>query len=163
MLDLRFDERGLTGREAGAADPALISALAAGMMLVDTGQRRVSGEIIDRGSYRAEETAELVLAADDVAIGLREGSLARVLAGMRRSAAAKVARYPEANASATAIAQRLTPLGAEVVRMCGAGGGGHVLVWAPEDRHAALAAALGGAEVRRPAIAAPGVRIEEGA
>jgi D-glycero-alpha-D-manno-heptose-7-phosphate kinase len=163
MLDLRFDERGLTHLEAVAADPALIAALAAGMMLVDTGQRRVSGEVIARGSYRSDVTAELVLAAGEVAVGLREGSLARVLTGMRRSAVAKAARYPEANAGATAIARRLAPLGAEVVRMCGAGGGGHVLVWAPADCHAAITASLGGAAVRRPAIAAPGVRIEEGA
>jgi D-glycero-alpha-D-manno-heptose-7-phosphate kinase len=163
MLDLHFDERGLTHREAVTADPALIAALAAGMMLVDTGQRRVSGDVIDRGSYRSDVTAELVLAAGEVAVGLRQGSLARVLAGMRRSAAAKAARCPEANAGATAIAQSLAPLGAEVVRMCGAGGGGHILVWAPAERHAAISASLGGAAVRRPAIAAAGVRIEEGA
>ncbi len=161
MLDLCFDERGLTSRDAVAASPELIGQLAAGMMLVDTGQRRVSGDVLDRVSRRAESTAELVAAAGDVARALREGSLERVLAGMRRGAAAKAARDPEASAGATAIAAILGPLGAEVVRMCGAGGGGHVLVWAPADRRAAITAALGGAAVRTPAIAAPGVRLEE--
>jgi D-glycero-alpha-D-manno-heptose-7-phosphate kinase len=161
MLDLRFDEQGLEGREAVAADPALIADLAAGMMLVDTGQRRVSGEVIDRARTSAQLTAELVAAAGDVAAGLREGSLERVVAGMRRSAAAKAGRDPEANAAATAIAAQLEPLGAEVVRMCGAGGGGHVLVWAPPERHDSIVAALGGARIRRPALAAPGVRLED--
>ena len=162
MLDLHFDERGLTRREAVAADPGLVAALSAGMLLVDTGQRRVSGEVIDRARASPALTGELIAAAGDVAAGLREGSLAHVLAGMRRSAAAKAARDPEANAGATALARLLVPLGAEVVRICGAGGGGHVLVWAPPDRHAAITRALGGAPVRRPALAAPGVRLEEG-
>jgi len=161
MLDLRFDERGLTGREAVSATPGLIAELTSGMLLVDTGQRRVSGEVIDRASYAADVTAQLIAAASEVASGLREGSLERVVAGMRRSAAAKAARDPEANAGATAIAARLEPLGAEVVRMCGAGGGGHVLVWAPAERHEAITVALQGVVVRRPALAAPGVRIED--
>jgi D-glycero-alpha-D-manno-heptose-7-phosphate kinase len=161
LLDLRFDERGLVSREVAAAAPALIRKLEAGMMLVDTGQRRVSGEVIERARYRADATAELVGAAGDVARGLREGSLDLVVAGMRRSAAAKAARDPEASAVAAALTAAAEPLGAEVVRMCGAGGGGHVLVWAPADRHASIAAALGGAAVRRPAIAAPGVRVDQ--
>jgi D-glycero-alpha-D-manno-heptose-7-phosphate kinase len=160
MLDLRFDEGGLRGREVVAADPALVAALAAGMLLVDTGQRRVSGEVIDRGRTSPEITAELIAAAGDVAKGLGEGSLSLVFAGMRRSAAAKTARDPEANAGATALARLLVPLGAEVVRMCGAGGGGHVLVWAPPERHPEISVALGGAQVRRPALSAPGVRFE---
>jgi D-glycero-alpha-D-manno-heptose-7-phosphate kinase len=161
MLDLRFDERGLVGREPVNADPALLRRFEAGMMLVDTGHRRVSGEVIDRAAYSLDATMELVAAAGEVAAALREGSLERVLAGMRRSAAAKVMRDPEANAGAAAIARQIAPLGAAVVRMCGAGGGGHVLVWAEEERHAAIAAALGGVAVRRPGIAAPGVRVEE--
>jgi D-glycero-alpha-D-manno-heptose-7-phosphate kinase len=36
-----------------------------------------------------------------------------------------------------------------------------VLVWAPEERHPAILAALGAALVRRPALGAAGVRIEE--
>ena len=79
---------------------------------------------------------------------------------MYDSAAAKTTRDPEANAGATALARLLVPLGAEVVRMCGAGGGGHVLVWAPPDRHPAITDALGEAQVRRPALSAPGVRLE---
>jgi len=160
MLDLHFDERGVARRETVAAPPELTGQLAAGMMLVDTGQRRVSGEVIGRARHRAEVTAELVEAAGDVARALREGSLDRVLAGMRRGAVAKAGRDPEASADATALAVTLGPLGAEVVRMCGAGGGGHVLVWAPADRRAAIVAALGSAAVRTPAIAAPGVRLE---
>ncbi len=160
LLDLRYDERGLSHRAAVAASPELVARLAAGMILVDTGQRRVSGEILERARPRAEITAELVEAAGDVARALREGSLERVVAGMRRGAIAKAARDPEASAGATALAAVLGPLGAEVVRMCGAGGGGHVLVWAPVESRAAIAAALGGAAVRTPSIAAPGVRLE---
>jgi D-glycero-alpha-D-manno-heptose-7-phosphate kinase len=160
MLDLRFDEGGLARREAVAADPGLVEALSAGMLLVDTGQRRVSGEVIDRAQTSPAVTAELIAAAGDVAAALREGSLPRVLAGMRRSSAAKIARDPDANAGAIALGRLLFPLGAEVVRMCGAGGGGHVLVWAAPECHAGIFAALGGATVRRPALSAPGVRLE---
>jgi D-glycero-alpha-D-manno-heptose-7-phosphate kinase len=46
--------------------------------------------------------------------------------------------------------------------MCGAGGGGHVLVWAPAERHDAVLAVLGHPVVRRPALNAQGVRLEEG-
>ena len=162
LLDLRFDEGGLTSRTAPAVSPALLAELEAGMLLVDTGERRVSGEVIGRARYPEGATAELVAAAGDVALGLEEGLLSRVIAGMRRSAAAKIARDPTANQGAIALAARIEPLGAEVVRMCGAGGGGHVLVWAPEDRHAAIVAALGDCVVRRPALAAAGVRLEEG-
>jgi D-glycero-alpha-D-manno-heptose-7-phosphate kinase len=161
LLDLRFDERGVTQRQTVRADPALIAELAAGVMLIDTGQRRVSGEVIDRASPSAAVSAELVAAAGDVAFGLQDGSLARVLAGMRRSAAAKAARDPEASAGATAIAARLAQHGAEVVRMCGAGGGGHVLVWAPADCRPAIVAEVRGAPVRTPGLAAPGVRLED--
>ena len=161
LLDLCFDERGLTGRQAIDAPAPLVEGLSAGMMLVDTGLRRVSGEVIGRARYGADATAALVAAAADTARALREGSLPGVVAGMRRSAEAKAARDPEASAAAAALQERLAPLGAEVVRMCGAGGGGHVLVWAPEGLHPAIAAALGFATVRRAAIAAPGVRIEE--
>jgi D-glycero-alpha-D-manno-heptose-7-phosphate kinase len=161
LLDLRFDERGLVDRVAVDAPPGLVHALEAGLMLVDTGARRVSGDVIRRAHYGVEATAELVAAAGDVARGLLDGSLPKVLAGMRRSAAAKVARDPEANAGVRELAARIEPLGAEVVRMCGAGGGGHVLVWARTEHHAAIAAALGGAVVvRRPAVAAEGVRLE---
>jgi D-glycero-alpha-D-manno-heptose-7-phosphate kinase len=80
---------------------------------------------------------------------------------MRRNAAAKVRRDPVASAPAVELADRLAPLGAEVVRMCGAGLGGHVLVWAPEDCHAAITDALDGCTVRRTPLRAPGVRLEE--
>ncbi|MFT3774214.1 MAG: hypothetical protein QM820_53305 [Minicystis sp.] len=161
LLDLRFDEHGLTSRAEVAVSPALLAELEAGMLLVDTGQRRVSGEVIGRARYPEGATAELVAAAGDVALGFEEGLLPRVIAGMRRSAAAKVARDPAANAGGIAIAARIEPLGAEVVRVCGAGGGGHVLVWAAAERHAAIVEALGDCVVRRPALAAAGVRLEE--
>jgi D-glycero-alpha-D-manno-heptose-7-phosphate kinase len=163
MLDLRFGEGGLTQREVVAVAPSLVEALTAGLLLVDTGRRRVSGEVIDRSHASPAATAELIAAAGDVAAALREGSLPSVLAGMRRSSAAKAARDPDANAGAVALAEILSPLGAEVVRTCGAGGGGHVLVWAAPDRHPAIFGALGGATVRRPAPAAPGVRLEDSA
>jgi D-glycero-alpha-D-manno-heptose-7-phosphate kinase len=159
LLDLRFDERGLRDRVALEVDPALLAALGAGMLLVDTGERRVSGEVIDRARYDEASAAALVAAAAEVVEGLREGSLARVVAAMRRNAAAKAARDPAGNAAAVSLTARLAPLGAEVVRMCGAGGGGHVLVWAAPARHGALLAALPGHVVRRAALGAPGVEL----
>lgn len=160
ILDLRFDEHGLTGREDVTPGAALVEALQDGLILLDTGQRRVSGEVIDRARYPVEATLELVAAAGDLAGALREGSLEGALLAMQRTAAAKIARDPGASADAVALAARLGPLGARVVRMCGAGGGGHVLVWAPASAHAAIVEELGGATVRRPAIAAAGVRLE---
>lgn len=159
LLDLRFDERGVMTQEAPLAESTLLAALGDGMLLVDTGQRRVSGEVLDKVPRSAEVTAELVGAAGEVARGLAEGSLAAVLAGMRRSAAAKLRRDPVGNAAATALGEKLREHGAQVVRVCGAGAGGHVLVWAAAERHAGIAAAVGGT-VRRPAIAAEGVREE---
>jgi D-glycero-alpha-D-manno-heptose-7-phosphate kinase len=161
VLDLRFDEVGLRGCDPIFPDPALLRRIEAGLMLVDTGRRRVSGEVLGRARRGADTTAELVAAAGEVAEGLAAGSLERVLAGMRRNAAAKVRRDPVASAPAVELAAQLEPLGAEVVRMCGAGLGGHALVWAPEDRHPAIAAALDGCTIRRPLLRAPGIRLEE--
>jgi D-glycero-alpha-D-manno-heptose-7-phosphate kinase len=159
LVDLRFDDTGAMTGAAGLGDPALVAALGAGMLLVDTGQRRVSGEVLARVPRSAEVTAELVAAAGDVVRGFEEGSLAAVIAGMKRSAAAKLRRDPVGNAAAVTLGAQLAEHGAEVVRVCGAGAGGHVLVWAAADRHAAILAAVGGT-VRRPAIAAAGVREE---
>jgi D-glycero-alpha-D-manno-heptose-7-phosphate kinase len=159
MQDLRFDAAGAVARSPLPENIALTEALGAGMLLVDTGQRRVSGEVLDRAAPRADVTAEMVAAAGDVVRGFASGSLDQVLTGMRRSAAAKIRRDPVANAMAVELARALSPHGVEVVRMCGAGGGGHVLVWAPPDRHEAITSALG-ATVRRPALGAPGVRLE---
>ena len=156
LLDLRFDEHGAMTQEAPLAASTLLLALGEGMLLVDTGRRRVSGEVLDKVPRSAEVTAELVGAADDVAQGIAAGSIAAVLAGMKRSAAAKLRRDPIGNAAAAALEVQLREHGAEVVRVCGAGAGGHVLVWAPKERHPAILAAVGGT-VRRPAIAAPGV------
>jgi D-glycero-alpha-D-manno-heptose-7-phosphate kinase len=159
LLDLRFDEHGLRDRVALDVDPALLAALGAGMLLVDTGERRVSGEVLGRARFDEAGAALLVAAAALVAEGLLAGSLDRVVAGMRANASAKTARDPAASTAALALAARLSPLGAEVVRMCGAGGGGHVLVWAPPDRHGAILAALEGLLVRRPKLGAPGVEL----
>jgi D-glycero-alpha-D-manno-heptose-7-phosphate kinase len=161
IQDITFDDAGGVRAERLDLAPGLVRAIEEGLLLVDSGSRRVSGEVLGRTPRRPEITAELVAAAGDVARGLAAGSLDQVLAGMRRNAAAKVRRLPEASAEASALAERLTPLGAEVVRVCGAGGGGHVLVWAPPSRHAAITAELAGSVVRRPPIAAVGVRIEE--
>jgi D-glycero-alpha-D-manno-heptose-7-phosphate kinase len=160
LLDLRFDGGGIGSRASVDAPPGLLRDIEDGLLLVDTGRRRVSGEVIGRADYPPETTRELVEAAGDVARGFAEGALDQVLAGMRRGAVAKTARDPAANEPATAIAARLDGCGAEVVRMCGAGAGGHVLVWAPRARHAAVEAALDGCTVRRAAIRAEGVRIE---
>jgi D-glycero-alpha-D-manno-heptose-7-phosphate kinase len=159
LLDLRFDDTGAMTQADSLGDSTLVAALGAGMLLVDTGQRRVSGEALDKVPRDAAVTADLVEAAHEVARGLAQGSLEAVLAGMRRSAAAKLRRDPAGNAAAAALGEQLREHGAEVVRVCGAGAGGHVLVWAAAPRHAAISAAVGGT-VRRPAIAAPGVREE---
>ena len=159
LLDLRFDERGAMAQEAPIASAALLAELGDGMLLVDTGQRRVSGAVLDRVPRSVEVTSALVGAADDVARGIAAGSIEAVIAGMKRSAAAKLRRDPIGNAAAAALGEQLREHGAEVVRVCGAGAGGHVLVWAAAGRHAGIVEAVGGT-VRRPAIAAEGVREE---
>ncbi|MRG94296.1 hypothetical protein [Polyangium spumosum] len=162
MLDLAFGEAGCTRIDRITPDEALAAELEAGLLLVDTHVRRVSGEVLEQVDAAAAlaNVAELVASAAEVVEALREGSLGRALEGMRRSAVAKVRRAPSASALATELGERLAGLGVEVIRACGAGGGGHVLVWAPEARHAEILRALGPATVRRPALAAPGVRIE---
>ncbi|WP_272458278.1 GHMP family kinase ATP-binding protein [Polyangium jinanense] len=162
LLDLAFGEAGCTRIERITPEQALAAELEAGLLLVDTHVRRVSGAVLEQVDAAAAlaNVAELAESATEVAAALREGSLARALAGMRRTAMAKVRRAPEASALATELGDKLAGLGVEVIRACGAGGGGHVLVWAPEARHAEILRALGPATVRRPALSAPGVRIE---
>ncbi|WP_438018114.1 hypothetical protein WMF18_03100 [Sorangium sp. So ce315] len=163
LLDLAFDARGCSGvRPLAVGCPALVPALSAGLLLVDTAVRRVSGEVLDRVDAGAacEAKAELVAAAGDVARGFEAGSLALVLSGMRRGAAAKVRLSEAASAIALSMKQRLDGLGVEVLRVCGAGGGGHILIWAPAERHARIVEALGPCLVRRPALGAAGVRLD---
>ncbi|WP_437781517.1 GHMP family kinase ATP-binding protein [Sorangium sp. So ce1097] len=163
LLDLAFDARGCSGvRPLAAGCPELVPALSAGLLLVDTAVRRVSGEVLDRVDAGAacEAKAELVAAAGDVARGFEAGSLALVLSGMRRGAAAKVRLSEAASAIAISMKQRLDGLGVEVLRVCGAGGGGHILIWAPAERHARIVEALGPCLVRRPALGAAGVRLD---
>lgn len=164
LLDLRYDERGAIDVAPLCADPVTVEALQAGLLLVDTEQRRVSGEVLARMDPCAalDTAAELVASADDVARGLAVGSLDEVLRGMRRNAAAKARRDPAANAFALDLEQRIEGLGTEVVRACGAGGGGHVLVWAWPHQHSAIASALEGCSIRRAMLGAEGVRIDIG-
>jgi D-glycero-alpha-D-manno-heptose-7-phosphate kinase len=164
ILDLRFGESGCIGLEPIHPDPALLAQLGKGFILVDTRVRRVSGDVLRRVDKAAAlaSVGELVASAGDVAAGLREGSLERVLAGMRRSAMAKLRRSPAANALAVELAEKLAGKGVEVIRVCGAGAGGHVLVWAHEEHHASIVQTLGATSIRRPALKAPGVRIEQG-
>ncbi|WP_437636338.1 GHMP family kinase ATP-binding protein [Sorangium sp. So ce854] len=163
LLDLAFDARGCSEvRPLAVGSPELVPALSAGLLLVDTAVRRVSGEVLDRVDAGAacEAKAELVAAAGDVARGFEAGSLALVLSGMRRGAAAKVRLSEAASAIAVSMRQRLDGLGIEVLRVCGAGGGGHILIWAPAERHARIVEALGPCLVRRPALGAAGVRLD---
>ncbi len=162
MLDLWFGEAGCMRIDRITPAPAVAAGFEAGLLLVDTHVRRVSGEVLEQidAARALENVATLVEAATEVSAALREGSLGRTLAGMRRSAAAKVRRAPSASALATELGEQLAGLGAEVIRACGAGGGGHVLVWAPEARHAEILRVLGPVTVRRPALSAPGVRVE---
>ncbi|MGK3967030.1 hypothetical protein WMF38_23010 [Sorangium sp. So ce118] len=165
LLDLAFDARGCSGvRPLAIGCPDLVPALSAGLLLVDTAVRRVSGEVLDRvdASAACDAKAELVAAAGEVARGFELGSLALVLSGMRRGAAAKVRLSATASAIAVSLQRRLDGLGVEVLRMCGAGGGGHLVLWAPPERHARILDALGPCLVRRPALGAPGVRLDPG-
>jgi len=162
ILDLAFDSRGCSGIRPVVAPESFVAELGAGLLLVDTGVRRVSGEVLKAARPPEPRViSELVAAAEQVAAGFAAASLEQVLAGMRRSAAAKASSAPAANALGLEIAERVQGLGVEVVRVCGAGGGGHVMVWAPPDRHDAISEALGEFVVRRPSLNAPGVRIDD--
>lgn len=162
FLDLSFDETGCSRVRTLSPESALALELERGLLLVDTEVRRVSGEVLDRvDRERAlSSVATLVSAAEEVARALEEGSLSGTLEGMRKSAEAKLFRDPAASALAVELASQLAGFGVEVIRACGAGGGGHVLIWAMPDKHRALLEALGPAKIRRPSLAAEGVRIE---
>ncbi len=157
ILDLRFFDDGFRV-DPILAPPALVRDLAAGLLLVDTRVRRVSGEILDIANDRCELDlpADLVAAADDTARGFRLGSPPRVVAGMRRSASAKLRRGGPSAFPWDGV-RKLSRLGAVIVRACGAGGGGHVLVWAEPASHPDLVRAVAPGIVRRPALGVPGV------
>lgn len=159
VLDLRFFDDGFEITPIHAP-PGLLRELNAGLLLIDTRVRRVSGEVLNiANNGRARDVqAELVAAADDTARGFRLGSLPFVLAGMRRSASAKLLRGGP-SALPREWVQGLVSLGAIVVRSCGAGGGGHVLLWADPDQHPALIAAVAPSLVRRPLLGVPGAEI----
>ncbi len=157
LLDLRFFDDGFRV-DPIVAPPALLRDLAAGLLLVDTRVRRVSGEILDVANDACELDlpADLVAAADDTARAFRLGSLPLVVAGMRRSASAKLRRGGP-SALPWEWVRKLSRLGAVVVRSCGAGGGGHVLIWAEPACHADLIRAVAPCIVRLPALGGPGV------
>jgi D-glycero-alpha-D-manno-heptose-7-phosphate kinase len=159
VLDLRFFDDGFSLSRIDPS-PDLARDLASGLLLLDTRIRRVSGEILDvtnQGRARPV-SAQLVAAAEDTARGFRLASLPLVLAGMRRSAAAKLRRGGPSALPLDWI-RKLASLGAVVVRACGAGGGGHVLLWADPARHPALIDAVSPCVVRRPALGVPGVTL----
>lgn len=162
ILDLSFAESGWTNMTSFPADRGFIHALEEGMLLVDTHVRRVSGEVLERvDAVAALASVEaLVASAADAACAIEDGSLPRLLAAMRRSAAAKLQRDPRASYAAIDLARRLDGLNVEVIRACGAGSGGHVLVWASPDNHEAILRALHPVTVRRPGLAAHGACIE---
>lgn len=159
ILDLRFFDDGFQLARLPVS-PALLRDLTAGLLLLDTRVRRVSGEVLDIANHgpAAHTSAELIAAADDTARGFRLGSLPLILAGMRRSAAAKLRRGGPGALPLDWI-RKLTSLGAIVVRACGAGGGGHVLVWAEPARHPELLRAVLPCVVRRPSLGAQGVTL----
>ncbi|MFO0586356.1 MAG: hypothetical protein U0441_02390 [Polyangiaceae bacterium] len=162
VLDLRFFDDGFR-IEPIDAPPSLIRDLHAGLLLVDTRVRRVSGEVLDvtNDGCCCDLTADLVAAADDTARGFRLGSVPLVVAGMRRSASAKL-RRGGSSALPWEWVRRLSRLGAAVIRACGAGGGGHVLLWAEPSAHADLIRAVEPCIVRRPSLGAPGVTTTAG-
>jgi len=159
ILDLRFFDDGFRV-DPIIAPASLLRDLEAGLLLVDTRVRRVSGEVLDiANDGRARDLpADLVAAADDTARGFRLGSLPLVIAGMRRSASAKLRRGGPSSLPWEWV-RRLSRLGAAVIRACGAGGGGHVLVWAEPARHADLSRAVSPCLVRRPRLGVPGVTV----
>lgn len=161
LLDLRFSTDGFDVARI-AAPASLVRDLEAGLLLVDTRVRRVSGEILDvsTADRGGDLHADLVAAADDTARALRLGSLPLVLAGMRRSASAKLRRGGPSSLPWDRV-RHLSRLGAVVLRPCGAGGGGHVLLWADPSRHPDLISALSPSIVRRPHLAAPGLIVSD--
>ncbi len=161
ILDLRFADSGFD-LSSIAAPPDLLRDLTAGVLLVDTSVRRVSGEVLDIANDRGADDlqSDLVAAADDTARGFRLGSLPLVLAGMRRSASAKLRRGGP-SALPRDFIRRLAGLGAVIIRACGAGGGGHVLLWAEPACHAELIRAVEPNIVRRPRLGVPGVEVLE--
>ncbi|MBK8252422.1 MAG: hypothetical protein IPK82_07100 [Polyangiaceae bacterium] len=175
ILDVRFYEVGHGKHVRGAAvetggvgfdlesiepTPALARDLCAGLLLVDTRVRRVSGEVLDvaNNSSISDLSADLVAAADDTARGFRLGSLPLVLAGMRRSASAKW-RRGGAGALPRDVHKKLLEQEAVVVRACGAGQGGHILVWADPSRHSEIENVVSPALLRRPTLGVSGVQV----
>jgi len=85
LLDLSFDETGCRSIERIQASPEVLRELEAGLLLVDTHVRRVSGEVLARTDPTAAlaSVSTLVSAAAEVADALREGAVSRALVGMR--------------------------------------------------------------------------------
>lgn len=162
LLDLSFNESGWTNMKRFSVDRSFIRALEEGLLLVDTHVRRVSGEVLERIDATAAlaSVETLVTSAGEAAQAIEEGSLPRLLAAMRKSAAAKLRRDPGASSLAVELSRRLEGMNVEVIRACGAGSGGHVLVWATPDKHDAILRALHPVTVRRPGLVAHGVCIE---
>jgi D-glycero-alpha-D-manno-heptose-7-phosphate kinase len=162
LLDLSFAESGWTNMTRFPHDRSFVNAFEEGLLLIDTLKRRVSGEVLERvdASAALGSVEALVSSAAEAARAIEEGSLARLLAAMRRSALAKLRRDPRASSAAVEIGRRLEGTNVEVIRACGAGNGGHVLLWAFPDKHDAILRALHPVTVRRPGIAANGVCIE---
>ncbi|WP_231511680.1 GHMP family kinase ATP-binding protein [Chondromyces apiculatus] len=166
VLDLTFNGQGCAGVRPvcrpGSRAAGVVAALQEGMLLVDTGVRRVSGDVLrQRSAPDPQVIWSLLSAAAQVARGFAEGSLEQVIEGMRQSAAAKAKAAPAENLPCLEIAEEVSGRGAEVVRVCGAGGGGHVLVWAPPERHEGLLEALSRWTVRKPELDVPGARVEK--
>lgn len=162
LLDLSFNESGWTNMTRLSPDRSWLNEFQAGLLLIDTHVRRVSGEVLERVDADAAfaSVEGLVTSAADAARAMEEGSLAHLLAAMRQSAAAKVRRDPRASALALELRERLAGIDVQVIRACGAGNGGHVLAWAPPSEHEKLLRALHPVTVRKPGLAAPGASIE---
>jgi D-glycero-alpha-D-manno-heptose-7-phosphate kinase len=163
LLDLSFNESGWTNTTRLVADRSFLNEFEAGLLLVDTHVRRVSGEVLERVDANAAlaSVEALVTSAAEAARAIEEASLPRLLAAMRQSAVAKVRRDPRASSLAIELSRRLEGLEVEVIRACGAGSGGHVLVWAPPREHEAILRALHPVTVRKPGLVANGACMEE--
>jgi D-glycero-alpha-D-manno-heptose-7-phosphate kinase len=164
LLDLSFTESGWTNTKRFPDDRAFVTAHEEGLQLVDTHNRPESGEELERDHATAALASidALVTSAADAARAIDEGSLPRLLAAMRRSAAAKLRRDPRASYLAVELSRRLEGMNVEVIRACGAGSGGHVLVWAHPNEHESILRVLHPVIVRRPGLAARGACIEPG-
>lgn len=159
LLDILYDDEGRASFRSIAPSAAFKSTFEAGLLLVDTRVARQSGRALPE-KLDARAKAELVEAAMQAARALQDEDLDALLGAMLRSAFAKMRSAPLSSQLAVDLWHGLEPMGARVVRTCGAGGGGHLLVWADPSDHPRIIDAVRPFRVMPVRVAAEGVRVE---